>query len=61
MSRKAHQYRLPFSASNLLQQLLLQAMPPMSNGLAKDLFGKSLSSFAAKINLAGAPTEAVVR
>jgi hypothetical protein len=36
-------------------------MPPMSNGLAKDLFGKSLSSFAAKINLAGAPTEAVVR
>jgi len=37
---------------NLLQQLLLHSMPKMSNGLAKELFGRSLNSFAAKINLA---------
>ena len=36
----------------LLQQLLLHAMPLMSNGLAKDLFEKGpLGTFSAKIGL----------
>jgi hypothetical protein len=33
---------------SLLQKLLLYAMPKMSNGLAKELFGKSLESLSAK-------------
>src|SRR5690242_1015626 len=41
---------------NLLQQLLLHAMPPMSNTLARDLFDNRgpLATFSAKIDVARA-------
>jgi hypothetical protein len=40
---------------NLLQQLLLHALPRMSNGLAKSLFDRGpLGTFSAKIDLARA-------